>query len=146
MKRLLGCILLLAASLAAQSLESTLIALKNPQVRRKALSNHLVEEMLAQAKPNQSPARTSVQRFCEDLTTALLGKDVTAIRAAALARAISDVLSGKGSTFLPAGRFYDTLSAFRIEDRTVQALVDRFREIGEEIRGPDDLPITPKFK
>lgn len=141
MKRLLGCILLLGGSLAAQSVQSTLLALKDSHAARKALSNELVNEMMALAHSDQSPSRATVQRFSEDLTSALIGKDVTTIRAAALQKAISGVLSGKGSTFLPACSLYETLAAFRIDDRTIQTIVDRFREIGQEVRGPDDLPL-----
>jgi hypothetical protein len=143
MKRLLGCLLLLGVNLAAQSIESTLLALKDSQTPRKMLSNQLVDGMMAVANPNCSPSRATVQRFSEDLTTVLLGKDVTAIRAAALQKAISGVLSGKGSTSLPAHRLYETLAGFRIDDRTIQGIVDRFREIGQEVRGPDDAPLLP---
>jgi len=141
MKRILICVLLLGASLSAQSIQSTLLALRDSGTPRKVLSNQLVEEILALGKSNQSPARTTVQRFCEDLTTALLGKDMTEIRAAALQKAITGVMSGKGSTFLPANKLYDTLAGFRIDERTIQGIVDRFREIGQEVRGPDDLPL-----
>jgi hypothetical protein len=60
-----------------------------------------------------------------------------------LQKAISGVLSGKGSTSLPAHRLYETLAGFRIDDRTIQGIVDRFREIGQEVRGPDDAPLLP---
>lgn len=148
MKRLLGCILVLGATLAGQpaktSVQSTLLALKDSGVPRKVLSNQLVDEMMALAKRDQSPSRPAVQRFCEDLTTALIGKDMTQTRAEALQKAITDVLSGSGSTFRPASNLHDTLVGFRIEDRTIQRIVDRFRDIGQEIRGPDDMPIRPK--
>jgi hypothetical protein len=143
MKRLLGCILLLGGSLAAQSVQSTLLALKDSHAARKTLSNQLVDEMMTISKSDQSPSRATVQRFSEELTGALLGKDVTTIRAAALQKAITGVLSGKGSTFLPACSLYETLAGFRIDDRTIQVIVDRFREIGQEVRGPDDLPVLP---
>ena len=141
MKRLLGCLLLLGVSLSAQPIQSTLLALKDSHASRKTLSNQLVDQMMSLAKSDQSPSRATVQRFSEDLTTALLGKDVTKIRAEELEKAITGVLSGKGSTFLPASRLHDTLAGFRLDDRTIQLIVDRFREIGQEIRGPDDLPV-----
>jgi hypothetical protein len=146
MHRLFACLVLLAASLAAQSIQSTLLALKDSQAPRKTLSDQLVDEMMALAKADRSAARTTVQRFAEDLTSVLLGKDVTTVRAAALEKAIVDVMSGKGSTALPANKLYETLAGFRISDRTIQRIVDRFRDIGQEIRGPDDLGIQPKFK
>ncbi len=142
MKLIFACALF-AAGLNAQSIDNTLLALKDSHAPRKALSNQLVEEMMAQAKSNQSPWRSSVQRFAEDLTTALLGKDVTKDRAAEIHKAISGVLSGKGSTFLPANRLYEVLFSCGIEDRTVQAIVDRFTEIGRQVRGPDDMGVRP---
>jgi hypothetical protein len=141
MKRLLACVFLLGVCLAAQPIQSTLLALKDSHASRKTLSNQLVDQMMSLAKSDQSPSRATVQRFSEDLTTALLGKDVTKIRAEELEKAISGVLSGRGSTFLPASRLHDTLAGFRLDDRTIQLIVDRFREIGQEIRGPDDLPV-----
>lgn len=141
MKLIVSFALLWSATLSAQSIQSTLLALKDSNVPRKTLSNQLVDEMMALAKSNQTPARTTVQRFCEDLTTALMGKDMTTIRAAALQKAILGVMSGKGSTFMPTNKLYDTLAGFRIDDRTIQGIVDRFREIGQEVRGPDDLPL-----
>jgi len=144
MKRLLACVFLVGASLSAQSIQSTLLALKDSHASRKTLSNQLVDQMMSLAKADQSPSRSTVQRFSEDLTTALLGKDVTKIRAAELEKAISGVLSGKGSTSVPASSLHDTLTGFRLDDRTIQAIVDRFREIGQEVRGgPDDLGLRP---
>jgi hypothetical protein len=144
MKRLLGCALLAGMSLSAETIQSTLLALKDSGVARKALSNQLVDEMMAMAKSTQSPSRAAVERFSEDLTTALGGRDVTAIRAAALEKAISDVLGGKGSTFVPATSLRETLAGLGIDRRTVQAIVRRFIEIGEQVRGPDDLPMMLK--
>jgi hypothetical protein len=144
MKRLLGCILLLSLSLCAQSLQSTLLALKDSSAPRKALSNRLVDEMMTMVKPHQSPSRTSVQRFSEDLTTALIGRDITTIRAAALQKAIADVLRGKGSTFLPASSLRETLTSCGIDEPSVQSIVSRFMDIGQEVRGPDDLPLRLK--
>ncbi len=55
MKQILSCVLLLGASLSAQSIQSTLLALKDSNTPRKVLSNQLVDEMMALAKSNQSP-------------------------------------------------------------------------------------------
>lgn len=144
MKRLLGCILLAGSCLAAQNLESTLLALKDPNAPRKALSNRLVDEMMAMAKRHQSPSRAAVQRFTEDLSGALMGRDVTRIRAAALQKAIANLLSGSGSTFIPASSLRDTLTYCGIDEATVQGIVGRFIDIGQEVRGPDDLPVQPR--
>ncbi len=150
MKRLLGSILLLSAGLSAQptSMESTFLALKDAHAPRRALSAKLAMEITLLAKKSgrdQSLQQPTVARFSEDLTTALLGKDITAVRAAALQKSIARVLSGRGSTFLPATSFRETLVSCGVDDRTVQAIIGRFIDIGQEIRGPDDLPVQ-RFK
>jgi hypothetical protein len=144
MTRLLGCVLLLGIGSSAQSVQSTLLALKDSNAPRKALSKQLVDEMMAQAKAHQTPSRYAVQRFSEDLTTALIGRDITTIRAAALQKAIADLMRGKGSTFIPASSMRETLTSCGIDDPTVQAIVQRFIDIGQEVRGPDDLPVQQK--
>src|SRR5579871_80817 len=138
MARWLGCALLVGVCLQAQTVQSTLQALKDPKAPRKTLSKQLVDQMMAQAKPHQTPRRTSVQRFSEDLTTALLGRDITTIRASVMQKAIADVMSGKGSTFIPASNLRETLTACGIDEPTVQGIVQRFIDIGQEVRGPDD--------
>jgi hypothetical protein len=144
MIRLLGCVLLLGIGLSAQTVQSTLLALKDSNAPRKALSKQLVDEMMVQAKAHQTPSRYAVQRFSDDLTTALIGRDITTIRAAALQKAIADLMRGKGSTFIPASSLRETLTSCGIDDRTVQAIVQRFIDIGQEVRGPDDLPVQEK--
>jgi len=147
MKRLLGCILFLSTGILAQttSMESTFLAMKDPHASRSALSAKLAMEMtMLSAKvagSDRSPTQATVARFSEDLTNALLGKDITTVRAAALQKSIAGVLSGKGSTFLPASSFRETLVSCGIDDRTVQVIVDRFTRLGQEVRGPDDLPL-----
>lgn len=139
-----GCVLLLGAGLAAQDMQSTLLALKDPGAGRSALSKRLTEEMMAQAKRNQAPSRASVERFSQDLTAALLGRDITSIRATALRLAIAGVLRGSGSTFLPATSLRQTLTSCGVEERTINAIVQRFIDIGQEVRGPDDMPVMEK--
>ncbi|HEV1285159.1 MAG TPA: hypothetical protein VNU44_07610 [Bryobacteraceae bacterium] len=144
MKRLLGIVLLLGVELTAQtkSVQSILLALKDSNAPRKALSDQLVNKMMATAKRDVS--RQLIERFSEDFTGALLGRDITTVRASVMQRAISDLLSGKGSNFEPASKLRDTLTSCGISAPTVQAIVGRFIDIGQEIRGPDDLGVLPK--
>lgn len=147
MQRLLGCLLLLSVSVTAQipqakSVQNILLALKDSGAPRKALSDQLSERMMALAKRDVS--RPVVERFSEDFTSALLGRDITTIRASVMQKAISDLLSGKGSNFEPATKLRDTLTSCGINAPTVQAIVGRFIDIGQEIRGPDDLAVLPK--
>jgi hypothetical protein len=142
--RLLGCVLLLGTSLSAQTIEKTLLALKDPAAPRKVLSNHLADQILSLSRQGQVPSKTAVQRFADDLTTALLGRDITTIRASVLDKSISDLARGRGSTFVPATSLRETLTSCGIDAPTVQAIVRRFIDIGQEMRGPDDLPVRPK--
>src|SRR5882724_12275654 len=144
MIRLLGCVLLLGIGLNAQSVQSTLLALKDSGAPRKALSKQLTDAMMAQGKAHQTPSRYAVQRFSEDLTTALIGRDITIIRAAALQKAIADLMRGKGSTFIPASTLRETLTSCGVDEPTVQGIVRRFIDIGQEVRGPDDLKLQPR--
>jgi hypothetical protein len=144
MKRLLGIVLLSGVQLAAQtkSVQNILLALKDANAPRKALSDQLVTRMMAQVKREVN--RSIVERFSEDLTGALLGRDITTVRASVMQKAIFDLLSGKGSNFEPASKLRDTLTSCGIGASTVQVIVGRFIDIGQEIRGPDDLGVLPK--
>jgi hypothetical protein len=144
MKRLLGIVLLLGVESAAQtkSVQSILLALKDSNAPRKALSDQLVDRMMALAKRDVN--RPMVERFSEDFTGALLGRDITTVRASLMQKAIIDLLSGKGSNFEPASKLRDAMTSCGISAPTVQQIVDRFIDIGQEIRGPDDLGVLPK--
>jgi hypothetical protein len=143
---LLAGAILSAQSLASQSVMTTLLALKDPKAPRKVLSAQLAEQMMAQAKPNQSPSRAAVQRFSEDLTGALLGRDITVVRASALKDAIAHVMQGKGPTFVPATSVREVLTSCGVEQPTVQGIVKRFIDIGHEVSGPDDMPVREKLR
>ena len=137
MKRLLGCILPFGATLAGQSVQSTLLALKDSSASRSALSDQLVDQMIGPAgKEIYRPSRTTVERFSEDFTGALLGKDVTAIRAKAFQTSILCVLSWQGSTFLAGKILGETLISCGVEERRAKAIVERFSDVGREVRGP----------
>jgi len=138
--RWFACIFLLASAASAESVQSTLLALKDPGASRTVLSDELVEQMIGlAAKQIYRPSRPAVERFSEDFTSALLGKDVTPNRATAFEVAILCVLSRQGSTFLAAKILSDALTGCGVERRTVKGIVDRFSDIGREVRGPDDL-------
>ena len=143
MIRWLGCALLLGIGVHAQTVQATLLAMKDSNAPRKALSKQLSDQMMAQAKAHQSPSRASVERFSQDLTTALLGRDITTVRANVMQKAIADLLHGKGSTYMPATNLRETLNACGIDEATVRGIVQRFIDIGQEVRGPDDLPRQP---
>jgi hypothetical protein len=131
------------ATLAAQSVQSTLLALKDSSASQSALSNQLADQMIAMAaKESYSPSRITVQRFSESFTSALLGKEVTAERAKGFQMAFLCVLNRQGSTFVAAKTLGGALTSCGVEEHRIKAIVDRFSDIGREIRGPDDLSRT----
>ncbi len=130
MKRLLGCILLLGGSLAAQSVDGIhLLALKDSHAARaKHLSDQLVDEMMTHREERSEPIAGHGRAI-------LRGSDRRAARKRyhhrfarrRCRKQITGVLSGKGSTFLPACQpFRDAGRACGIDDRTMQVIVDRF--------------------
>jgi hypothetical protein len=144
MRRLLALALLPTACLVAETpLHTTILQLKNPHVAQGPLAARLTDLIMAKAKPAQTPSRAAVERFADDLVTALAGRDITSIRADALEKAIVDVMKGKGSTFMPATNLRQVLTACGVEEPTTRMIVDRFIEIGQMVRGPDDMKVLP---
>lgn len=141
MNRLAGFVLFLGTSLAAQSIHSTLLALSDATAPRARLTRQLTDQMMALAKPDQIPGRVSVERFSIELTAALAGHDISASKASAIERTISDLMRGNGATFLRANALWQTLGTCGVLPYKVQTVVDAFVKIGQEIRGPDDSPV-----
>ncbi|PYT31508.1 MAG: hypothetical protein DMG57_04930 [Acidobacteria bacterium] len=78
--------------------------------------------------------------FAEELTSALIGRDMTNSHLMMLEQAIDEVLRSSGATFTSASRLRETLTALGVDASRLQIIVKRFIAIGEEVRGPDDLP------
>ena len=58
-----------------------------------------------------------------------------------LAQSMEEVLRRSGTTtFIPASQLRETLAALGVDASKVQIITRRFIAIGEEIRGPDDMP------
>jgi hypothetical protein len=127
---LFACVFLLDVGLRAQApqlIQSTLLALKDSSASRSALSDQLVDQMFGLAgKEIYRRSQTTVERFSEDFTSALLGKDVTAIRAKAFQASILCVLSRQGSTFLAGKILGETLINCGVEDRRAKVIVEFF--------------------
>src|SRR5258708_24440801 len=94
-----GCLISGAAGqdkLAARRLEvtpklrSTLQALKDRSTSRTTLSHQLVDEIMSMADSEHKPARTTVESFAEELTSALIGRDLTTPQVMMLERSIDD--------------------------------------------------------
>src|SRR5439155_26432077 len=118
MRRLVSCLLLFGISQiggvegqdkfaarrmqATPKLRSTLQALKDHSAPRTTLSHQLVDEIMSMADSEHKPARTTVASFAEELTSALIGRDLTTPQVMMLERSIDEVLANSGATFTSA--------------------------------------------
>ena len=126
---------------ANPKLRSTLQALKNHGASRATLSRQLADAILLLAESGHQPSRSAVTSFADELTTALLGRELTNSQVTSLAQSIEEVLRRSGTTtFIPASRLRETLAALGVDASKVRIITRRFIAIGEEIRGPDDMP------
>ncbi len=146
-------LLLMGGALAAQAplplakLNETLQAIARPGASSVSLSAELVDEMLSLAPSDRQPSRGALAGFANQFTAALIGKDLTDVRVAMLQRCIADVLSGSGTNLKPAKVLRDTLTAVGVGTAKIPNIITRFIAVGEEVRGPDDTPVTPvRFK
>ena len=96
---------------------------------------------MSMADSEHKPARTTVERFTEELTSALIGRDLTATQVMMLERSIDEVLRSSGATFKSASRLRETSAALGVDASRLQIIIKRFIAIGEEVRGPDDLKL-----
>ena len=146
------CLLLLSGVMTAQppalnpeTVSGVLQALKN-RGYSPALSDQLVGAIMAMAELGHPPSRPVIAAFADALTSGLAGKNLTTAHVAAVRRCIADVLLGSGATFIPASRLRETLTAIGVDSSKTQEIVKRYIAIGEEIRGPDDMPTRPRVK
>src|ERR1700761_1096912 len=102
MRDLLFSVILLSGTLAAQPAASSRIITTLQEMARGgaspvSLREQFVEEMLALAPADRRPSRGALEGFTTDFSAALAGRDLSNIQAAALQRAITDLLGGTGT-------------------------------------------------
>jgi hypothetical protein len=128
---------------SVSKLRSTLLALKEAGASRPALSRQFAEELMSLAEKDYKPSSTAVENFSDQLSKALLGKHMTDAQVLLLEQSIREVLRSTGATFTSATSFRQTLLAAGVDPAAAQVVTTRFIEIGEEVRGPDDLHVEP---
>ncbi len=148
MKSVFCCFLLLTAALCAQSaarLDSDLTALTNPGASRNAVAQQVADDILALAEKDAQPSRRTVFDFADELTKALAGKGLTTEKAKPVSQAILDVLESSG---MASYRFHaiidgfrDALIALNATAAQAKSAAGRLLILGQEIRGPEDLPV-----
>lgn len=125
---------------AARNLRSALQALKSRDASRTTLSRQLAGAILSLAQAGHEPSRSAVTSFSEELTAALQGKDLIKEQLTAVEQSIGEALQVTGATLIPASRLRETLTALGVDATRSQTVTRRFIAMGEEVRGPDDMP------
>jgi len=148
MKSFLCCFFLVAAGLCAQStakLDSDLTALGNPGASRNAVAQQVTEDILALAEKDSVPSRQTVLDFADELTKALAGKTLTTEKTKAVTAPILEVLQSAGAASF---RFHaaidhlrDSLIALNATAAQAKITAGRLLILGQEVRGPEDIPV-----
>jgi hypothetical protein len=152
MRIVLG-LLLLGAVLSGQStrdpkaafnkLKSTLIAMRDARADRSSLASQLVDEMMTLANANHQPTMSTVAGFADELTSVLLGRNITNAQLDVLQQSIGEALSGSTANYNSTSRFRETLTAVGIDNPSKSVITKLFMAIAEDVRGPDDAPVRP---
>src|ERR1700690_1751723 len=109
MRSAFSAVLLLTTALAAQpaapanNINDTLKAITRTGAPSASLSAQLVDEMMSMAPQDRQPSRGALAGFANAFTAALMGKDLTSAQISELQRSITELLSGSGTNFKPAG-------------------------------------------
>ena len=124
---------------AIDNLTSTLIGIGKKDASLTYMSHKLADDIWALADPDHETARVRVEKFADELTTALYGKKLPDRSVTVLQQSIREVIRGSSPTFPSAANVRQILTAAGVEELKVQVVTRSFMAIGEEIRGPDDL-------
>jgi hypothetical protein len=142
MKSLSTALLLLALALSAQttSLRTALMAIGSTDGA--SATKQVVTAMTPLAQANHQPSHQTVDLFSSELVRVLAGRKITTVELATLETAITEVMRGSVPNFKSTGHLRDALTAMHIDSFDQRSITSRFLAIGEEVRGPDDLPLT----
>jgi hypothetical protein len=109
-------------------------------------SRQLTDDILALAPADAQPSRRVVMDFTNELTMALAGARRSPENVAMLARAIADVMQSDG---VPTWKYRATLHeaqqaliSMKVFPQMAQHAADKLRVLGQQVRGPEDLPVT----
>jgi uncharacterized protein (DUF1499 family) len=148
MRSVLGCFVLLAAGLLAQStakLDADLTALANPSASRNAVTQQIADDILALAEKDAQPSRQTAIDFADALARAVPRRELTVEKTKPVTQALLDVLQSSGVTssrFHSAiDRFRDSLIALNATSAQAKSAADRLLILGQEVRGPEDFPV-----
>src|SRR5579871_6762415 len=151
MKTLIAGVLFSLSSLWSQSpdvltslkaLQKPLAAMQDPKADRVAAARQLTDAMLPLADPNRKPSREIVDDFTKELAFALSGKTLSNEQLANLNASLWVVMKGSVPNLKSTSLLRDTLTNVGLANDEVHTLTALFLAIGEDVRGPDDLPVV----
>jgi|SRR5579862_3685078 len=145
----LCCFLVAATGVFAQQnpaakLDPILGAMQDAKASRVAISQQLTDAILSLAPRDRLPSRPTVAAFADEMAGSLIGKNLGDGGVLVLRRAITDVLNPAGATIAKASSLRKELGSLGIDAEKAHAISSRYVKIGEEVRGPDDIPVQPQ--
>lgn len=164
MRRLIACILLASGTLTAQQARREDITPSTPWLERlradlsavmsaskpkeRAFHTAVADDIMALAELDHRPSRTLVQEFANDLTSALVPRGWPVRRLVRqLTADIEKVLQSAGTSTADFHEAVDdaqkVLIALGVSTPAAQNLARQLRSIGEQVRGPEDIPALP---
>lgn len=152
MRSVLCCFLFAGFSLFGQSSSADqagaqmdlILRAMNQGASRDSVSQQLADVILSLAQPDHQPSRSTVVAFTDELTGALIGKDLKWNAPPKwLLGPVVEILSVSGANFTKASRLGDMLKSLGVDAVKSQHITTRYIRIGEEVRGPDDIQARP---
>jgi hypothetical protein len=143
--------LLLASTLLAQSgnkLEADLLALSGAPTA--AVNQQLTNDILSLAETIPQPSRRVVNDFVDELTRALAGQKLDVRMISQLSTSIFGVLQSDRVTTTKYREYLDlahkALLAMGVPEPAAKRVIDRLAILGQQVRGPEDLPLLQEFR
>lgn len=130
----------------AAILENTLSALQDASVDRTSMTKQFADEMMAGASNDRKPSRSTVELFADKFVRAMRGRKIPKPQLVALQNSLTQMLDGTHPNSNSASRFREVLTVLNIDSSVREELTARFIAVGEDIRGPDDLPVRDRSK
>jgi len=131
------------SSTPEQSLDSTLVTLKEGRASQSRLSQELAHVMMRLVESNQQPPWPVVVGFTNKLTRELIGKQPNSAQTTAMRECILEVMRRTGTSNAGlASRLQQTLISIGIDSSKTQLVVRDFIAVREAVQGPDDSPLV----
>ncbi len=128
------------------ALASSLMSLRNPDRDAKQQADELTTRILAVPEPMHQPRRAALAAFARELAGSLLRRDLKRAVATQIAGDITGALRSAGMgtrTFREhISGFERSLSETGVNASVARSLASKLRTAGEEVRGPQDLPLV----